>query len=105
MHCLFMFDKRNIYIFDERDESKEFPEISRFVISTGFYKGRVHYNRIFQGIEIMRFPPSTFQSDCINRETTVDCIDAEVTLEEAELLRAFADSMGCPIPPFLPKVA
>jgi Zn-dependent protease with chaperone function len=31
--------------------------------------------------------------------------DAEVTLEEAELLRAFADSMGCPIPPFLPKVA
>ena len=31
--------------------------------------------------------------------------DGEVSLEEAELLRAFADSMGCPIPPFLPAVA
>jgi Zn-dependent protease with chaperone function len=28
--------------------------------------------------------------------------DARVTTEEAELLRAIADSLGCPLPPFLP---
>ena len=27
--------------------------------------------------------------------------DGEVTLQEAELLRAFADALGCPIPPFV----
>ena len=27
--------------------------------------------------------------------------DGEVTIEEAELLRAIADSLDCPIPPFL----
>ena len=35
-----MFAKwKYICIFDERDESKEFPEISRFGVSIGFYKG------------------------------------------------------------------
>lgn len=29
--------------------------------------------------------------------------DGKVTLEEAELLRAVSDSLGCPIPPFLPS--
>ena len=34
-----MFAKRkHIYVFDERDASKEFPDISRFVIFIGFYK-------------------------------------------------------------------
>ena len=28
--------------------------------------------------------------------------DGKVTVAEAELLRAVADSFGCPIPPFLP---
>ena len=28
--------------------------------------------------------------------------DEEVTLEEAELFRAIADTLGCPVPPLLP---
>ncbi|MGA0438781.1 MAG: M48 family metallopeptidase [Limisphaerales bacterium] len=41
------------------------------------------------------------------RKKVVDCLahtvgaDGEVTLQEAELLRAFADALGCPIPPFV----
>jgi Zn-dependent protease with chaperone function len=31
--------------------------------------------------------------------------DQKVSVEEAELLRVFADTMGCPIPPFLPTIA
>jgi len=31
--------------------------------------------------------------------------DHEVTLEEAELFRAIADTLGCPVPPLLPGQA
>ena len=38
---------------------------------------------------------------------SVACVssDGKVTIEEAELLRAVADSLECPIPPFLPQAA
>jgi len=37
-------------------------------------------------------------------EACVACVatDNEITIEEAELLRAIADTLCCPIPPFLP---
>ncbi|MDD5521106.1 MAG: M48 family metallopeptidase [Kiritimatiellae bacterium] len=39
-------------------------------------------------------------------DACVTCIGADgyVTLEEAELIRAIADSMDCPLPPFLPGI-
>lgn len=38
-------------------------------------------------------------------EACVTCTatDGQVTLEEAEFLRAIADALGCPVPPFLPQ--
>jgi len=33
------------------------------------------------------------------------CVSADslITVDEAEMLRAIADSLDCPIPPFIPK--
>ena len=47
------------------------------------------------------------QATFTSRKKVVDCLaltlgaDGEVTLQEAELLRAFVNTLGCSIPPFV----
>jgi hypothetical protein len=51
--------------------------------------------------QVAHRPPAARQS-LLEACATVVAHDARVTVREGELLRAVADGMDCPLPPFLP---